>query len=159
MSISIIAAVAKNGVIGKEGSLPWYLPEDLQRFRMLTTGKTVLMGRKTFESILRKLGKPLPNRKNVVITRNSAYRVPEGVFLSTDLQKAISDGKNEDLFIIGGGEIYRQTIAEADVLYLTQVNQEIDGDVYFPEIDLTKWQKAEEEQHKDFTFTKYKKTV
>lgn len=155
MSISIVAAVAKNRVIGKENALPWYLPEDLKRFRHLTTGKTVLMGRKTFESIMRKLGKPLPNRKNVVVTGNLGYQVPEGVVVYNDLQKAISDLKNEELMIIGGGQIYKQTIDKADILYITHVDQEIDGDVYFPKIDLSKWQKVEEEKHEGFSFVIY----
>ncbi len=162
MSISIIAAVAKNGVIGKENALPWYLPEDLKRFRALTTGKTVLMGRKTFESIMHKLGKPLPNRTNIVITRDKGYQIPitdsssdERVVVYNNLNKAIEDYKDRDLFIIGGGQIYKQTIDLADVLYITHVDQEIDGDVYFPEIDLSKWQKVEEEKHEGFSFTIY----
>lgn len=155
MAISIIAAVAKNGVIGKENALPWYLPEDLKRFRQLTTGKTVLMGRKTFESIMRKLGKPLPNRTNVVVTTQKDYQVPEGVILYHDLNQALSDLKDKDLMIIGGGQIYAQTIDRANTLFITHVDQKIEGDVFFPKIDLNQWQKVEEEKREGFSFAKY----
>lgn len=155
--ISIIAAVAKNNVIGKRNALPWYLPEDLKRFRKLTTGKTVLMGRKTFESIIDKLDKPLPNRKNVVITRDADYKVPEGVMVLHDINSAFEALKDEDVFIIGGGEIYNQTINMADKLYITHVNAEHDGDVFFPEIDPKVWQKVEDDPHDGFSFATYKR--
>ncbi|MBI4050623.1 MAG: dihydrofolate reductase [Candidatus Doudnabacteria bacterium] len=158
MPISIIAAVAKNGVIGKENALPWYLPEDLKRFKELTSGKTVMMGRKTFESIMKRNGKPLPNRKNVVITKQEDYPVPEGVLVYNDLKKALLDLKSENLFVIGGGEIYRQTIDVAGVLYITHVDQEIEGDVYFPKIGETKWKKVLEERREGFSFVTYMRT-
>lgn len=157
MPISLIAALDKQNVIGKENALPWYLPEDLKRFRKLTTGKTVLMGRKTYDSIINRLGKPLPNRKNVVVTRDSRLKAPEGVIVYNDLNKAISDLKNEDLFVIGGGQIYAQTIGKADTLYITHVDMEAAGDVYFPKIDSKKWRKVEEEKHEHFSFCMYKR--
>ncbi len=157
MSVSIIAAVAKNGVIGKENALPWYLPEDLKRFRNLTSGKTVLMGRKTFESIIARNGKPLPNRKNVVITKQKEYQVPEGVTVYNDIEKALRELKNEDLCIIGGGDIYKQTIDAGDFLYITHVDQEFEGDVYFPEIDASKWKKVLEEKHEGYSFATYER--
>src|SRR3990167_6978043 len=104
--ISIIAAVAKNGVIGTKNDLPWHIPEDLKRFKELTTGKTVLMGSKTYESIVKRLRHPLPNRKNIVVSADPNYKVGEGVTLYNPLDEALEKYKNEDLFIIGGGSIY-----------------------------------------------------
>ena len=157
MSLAIIAAVAKNNVIGKSNSLPWYLPEDLKRFRQLTTGKTVLMGRKTFESVINKLGKPLPNRKNVVITSQADYSVPEGVIVYNDLNKALNELKNDEVLISGGAKIYEQTIGLVNKLYITHINREVDGDVLFPKIDLNKWKKISEEKHDGFSFVEYER--
>ena len=157
MSISLIAAVDKNLVIGKENDLPWYLPEDLKRFKQLTTGKTVLMGRKTFESIMARNGKPLPNRKNVVVTTDPNYKVPDGVVLYNDLNQAIEELKSEELCVIGGGQIYKQTIDKADILFITHVDMETDGEVFFPKIDPAVWKQTEQEPHKGHTFAKYEK--
>src|SRR3989338_10690206 len=137
--LSLIAAVAKNGVIGAKNDLPWYLPEDLRHFKMLTTGKTVLMGRKTFESILKRLGKPLPNRKNVVVTRDAQYVASAEVCLHHTVEEALAHHQNEEIMVAGGGEIFKQTIARADRLYITEVHREVDGDVYFPAIDPEVW--------------------
>ncbi len=155
MPISLIAAVAKNNVIGHENDLPWYLPEDLKRFKELTTGHPVLMGRKTFESIMRRLGKPLPNRLNILITRESNYKVPPEVMIYDDLQKALEDYQDKDLFVIGGGQIFAQTIDQADVLYITHVEFESKGDSFFPKIDPDIWKKADEEQYENFSFARY----
>jgi dihydrofolate reductase len=157
MAISIVAAVAKNGVIGAKNDLPWYLPEDLKRFKQLTTGKTVLMGRKTFESILARLGKPLPNRDNVVITRNKEYKVPEGVFTHTDVATALRNHGSADIYVIGGGELFSQTIDKADVLHITHVDKEVEGDVFFPAIDPNKWRLVDEEKHEGYSFATYQK--
>lgn len=157
MSISIVAAVSKNNVIGRENALPWYLPEDLKHFKELTTGKIVLMGRKTFESVIRRLGQPLPNRLNIVITKDSNYKVPSEVIVSNDLSRTIEDYKDKDLFIIGGGQIFSQTIDKADTLYITHVEFESKGDSFFPEIDPAVWNKVEEEKHENFSFVKYQK--
>lgn len=157
--ISIIAAVAKNNVIGKNNTLPWYIPEDLKRFKKLTTNKVVLMGRKTFESVIAKLGVPLPNRKNVVITTNLNYAAPDGVLVFNDIKKALEKFNNEDVFIIGGGEIYRQTIHLADTLYITHIDKKIDGDVFFPKINHNVWRKISDEKHRGFSFAIYKKIV
>ena len=153
--ISIIAAVAKNNVIGKRNALPWYLPEDLKRFKKLTTGHTVLMGRKTFESIIAKLGKPLPNRKNAVITRDKNYQAPAGVVLFNDIAVALESLKDEDVYVIGGGEIYKQTIDKANTLFITEVHAEHEGDVVFPSIDPSVWKKVENEPRESFSFAKY----
>ncbi len=132
MILSIIVAVAQNGVIGQGNKLPWHIPEDLKRFKQLTTGHAVIMGRKTYESI----GKPLPNRKNIVITRQPGYDAP-GTFVVSSLQEAIqlsSQWDDEEAFVIGGAEIYRQTIPLADRIYLTIVRQDVAGDTLFPPI-------------------------
>lgn len=172
--ISLIAAVSKNGVIGVDNKLPWHLPEDLKRFRELTRGKTVLMGRKTFESILKQLGKPLPNRKNVVVTRDMNYRAPltptpipvgeggrrpgEGtVEIFHSVADALNAHKGEDIMVIGGGEIYKQTIDRADTLYITAVDKEIAGDTFFPPIDRAVWKESLREQHEGFVFVNYTK--
>lgn len=156
--ISIIAAVAKNGIIGDKNNLPWYLPEDLKRFKELTTGKTVIMGRKTFESIFARLGKALPNRTNIVITRNKEYKVPEGVVVQSSLEDALRSYGGTDVFIIGGGEIYRQAITLADRLYITHVDKEVAGDVSFPVIDSKNWRRAGEEKHDGYSFAVYEKS-
>ena len=126
--IKIIVAMSKNRVIGDSNTLIWHLPEDLKRFRQLTTGNTIVMGRKTYESI----GKPLPNRRSIIITRDPDYSV-EGCEVVNSLEEALLLS-NSDCFIIGGGEIYRQSIDIADRIYLTLINKEFEGDTSFPEI-------------------------
>ena len=120
--------MSKNRVIGDSNTLIWHLPEDLKRFRQLTTGNTIVMGRKTYESI----GKPLPNRRSIIITRDTDYSV-EGCEVVNSLEEALLLS-NSDCFIIGGGEIYRQSIDIADRIYLTLINKEFEGDTSFPEI-------------------------
>lgn len=130
MIISIIAAMASNGAIGRDGGLPWHLPADLRRFRELTTGHTVIMGRKTFESI----GRPLPERVNIVITRQAGFGEP-GVTVAGSLEEALSMASGEgEVFICGGGEIYLQALPLADRIYLTLIDRPFDGDAFFPEI-------------------------
>lgn len=153
--LTLIAAVATNGVIGKNNELPWHLPEDLKHFKTLTTGHTVLMGRKTFESIVTRLGKPLPERKNIVITRQTDYQVPEGVFVYQDIETALKNHAEEKIFVIGGAEMYRQTIDLADTLEITHVDQTVDGDATFPFIDPKIWHPTAEEKHEDFSFVTY----
>lgn len=153
--IALVAAVAKNGVIGSKNQLPWHLPEDLKRFKELTVGKTVLMGRKTFEAILRRNGKPLPNRKNVVVTRQVGYTVPHGVLVYHSVNDALDSLKNEDIYVIGGGEIYTQTIGKADILYITRVERDAVGDAHFPPFSSNEWTLTKEEPHGNFTFTTY----
>jgi dihydrofolate reductase len=153
--VAIIVAIAKNNVIGNTNDLPWYLPEDLKRFKKITTGHTVVMGRKTYESIINRLGKPLPNRKNVVITRQDNYPVPEGVLVFHDLDSVLQLLKNEDVFIIGGAEIFKLALPLVDTLYVTHVYKEYPGDVYFPEVNWSEWKKIEEEPHEEFSFATY----
>lgn len=126
--IKIIVAMSKNRVIGDSNTLIWHLPEDLKRFRQLTTGNTIVMGRKTYESI----GKPLPNRRSIIITRDPDYSA-EGCEVVNSLEEALLLSNN-DCFIIGGGEIYRQVIDIADRIYLTVINKEFEGDTSFPEL-------------------------
>jgi len=156
--LTIIAAVAKNNALGKDNKLIWHLPADLKRFKNVTLGHHVIMGRKTFES----LGKPLPNRINIIITRDSNYTA-EGCIVTNSLTQALDAAKDDtDPFILGGAEIYKQALEFADVLDLTIVHHEFDADVFFPEIDLTVWKetsrksfKADDKNKYDYSFVKY----
>jgi dihydrofolate reductase len=143
--ISAIVAVSKNGVIGQNGQIPWYLPADLKYFKKVTMGYPVIMGRKSFISI----GRPLPGRENIVITRD-IYFVASGCFVARNISEAIeiaaATGK-EEVFIIGGGEIYQQSIDLWDKLYLTKVDIEVEGDVFFPELNWEEWEIVSEEKH------------
>jgi dihydrofolate reductase len=133
--ISIIVAVSSNNVIGAERALPWNLPEDLQRFKKITMGKPMIMGRETFESI----GRPLPGRKNIVLSRQDDLEI-EGCEVVNTIEKALAAaGDAEEVMIIGGGEIYRQFLPMADRIYLTRVQAEVEGDTRFPELDMTEW--------------------
>lgn len=147
--LSLIVAMAENRVIGVNNNLPWRLPNDLRYFKQVTMGKPVIMGRKTFESI----GKPLPGRTNIVITRQSDYK-GEGVDVVSSLDEAIALGRNiglingiDEVMVIGGAEIYAQALPYADRLYLTQVHARIEGDAYFPEIA---WDEFSEVGREDF---------
>ena len=134
MGLLIIAAVGKRGEIGFEGSLPWHLPEDLKRFKNLTRDHAVIMGRKTFESIIKSIGRPLPDRKNIIITRNQNYTAPPGCIVLNSLEDALREVKDEpETFIIGGGEIYKAALPYTDRLCLTIINAKKDADVYFPD--------------------------
>jgi dihydrofolate reductase len=155
--VKIIVATSKNRVIGNDNKLIWKLSSDLKRFKELTTGNPVVMGRKTFESI----GKPLPNRRNIIITRNENYEV-DGCEIVSSLEEAFLL-TNNDCFIIGGGEIYKQSIEVADKIYLTLVDCELNGDTFFPEIDST-WKKisrkdfeSDEKNEYRYSFIEYEK--
>jgi len=137
-SIAIIAAMANNRVIGNRGALPWHLPEDLKHFKEMTAGRPVIMGRKTFESILAVLGKPLPNRRSIVVTRSAHYASP-GCEVATSLAGAIHIAGAQAAFVIGGAEIYAQALPLADNLYLTEIDARFDGDAWFPEFDRSEW--------------------
>lgn len=145
--ISIIVATAENGVIGKDNQLLWKLSADLKQFRILTTGHSVIMGRKTFESI----GRPLPNRTNIVISCQKYLTLPEGVFKLNSLEKAIEFAKsqvgNEEIFIIGGGNIYGQALDLTDKIYLTEVKASIEGDAFFPNLDMNEWEEIARISH------------
>lgn len=149
--ISIIAAVATNGVIGYRNGMPWHISADLKRFKRLTLGHTVVMGRKTYES----LGSPLPDRLNVVISRNTGLSI-EGVTVVDSIDRAVAMcAPSDELFIIGGGQIYRQCMEIADRLYITVVEQNPVGDILFPHIDSSQWQQVCREDHGTYSFVDY----
>lgn len=149
--ISIIVAVAKNGVIGGENKLLWHISDDLKRFKAITSGHGVVMGRKTFES----LGRPLPNRRNVVISRNADF-VASGADVVGSLNAAVSlFDPNDETFVIGGGEIYRQAMLVADKLYITEVDKDYEGDTFFPCVDKDVWKEILREPHDGYCFVEY----
>lgn len=133
MSLSIIVALSKNNVIGKDNALPWHISEDLKRFKRLTMGKPVLMGRKTHESI----GKLLPGRENIILTRNPDFQVPDATLVHsvTEALDYVRKADFEEVFVIGGAELYARLLSETDKLYLTLIDKHIEGDAYFPMID------------------------
>ncbi len=158
MIVSLVAAMSENRVIGRGGGLPWHLPKDLQYFKKLTVDHTVIMGRRTFNEVKR----PLDNRRNVVITRNPDFK-PRGVTVVPTLPEALALGVTErEVFVIGGGEIFRLALPRADRLYLTLVHATVEGDTYFPAFDSAAWALDEEERHEAdakhafaFTFRRY----
>jgi len=154
---SLIAAVAKNNCIGKNNKIPWNIPEDFQYFKKTTLGKTCVMGQRTFESIMGYLGKPLPGRQTVVVSSTPNYQVPAGVRVFSSLDEAFDKLKDEDVFICGGASIYKQTIDRVDKLYITWVDQEPDGDTFFPKVDLAIWKEISREAHPGFSFVIYEK--
>ncbi|MBW2976454.1 type 3 dihydrofolate reductase [Candidatus Woesearchaeota archaeon] len=143
MIISLIAAIGKNKVIGKGNSLPWKLPADMKRFKELTEGKPVIMGRKTFESI----GKPLPKRKNIILTRDQDYRA-ENCIVVHSIEEALEAAENnEEIMIIGGAQVYREFLPKADRMYLTLIDADFEGDAYFPEYKIEEWDETSYEEH------------
>jgi dihydrofolate reductase len=144
--IVFVVAVARNGVIGRQGNLPWKISSDLRRFKAITMGKPVIMGRKTWESLPRR---PLPGRSNIVITRDRHYRA-EGAAVVASIEKAVSKArqdKTDEICVIGGSEIFRQMLPKADRLYLTEVELAPEGDVVFPPLDQTEWRETSREIH------------
>jgi dihydrofolate reductase len=141
--ISLVAAVASNRVIGRGGRLPWRLPDDLRHFRATTLGKPVIMGRRTFESI----GKPLPGRRNVIVTRDPAFSV-EGCCVAHDLDVALDlAGAAPEIVVIGGASLYLDFLPRAERIYLTEVHAEVDGDAFFPDLNPADWIEASRERH------------
>lgn len=146
MKISLIVAMASNRVIGLDNQMPWHLSADLKRFKKITLGYPILMGRKTFESI----GRPLPGRTNILVSRNPAYR-PEGCLVVNDIESALNLGcqNAENIFVIGGSTLYRELLPIANALYITQINKEFAGDTLFPQIDDEHWTEVEREDISD----------
>jgi dihydrofolate reductase len=142
--IAMVVAMAEGGVIGSRNDLPWYLPADLKHFKEITSGHTVVMGRTTFESIAARLGRPLPNRRNVVLTRDTSF-AREGV----EVIHGVSNIQtlDEDVYVIGGAQVYAATLDLADRLYVTEVHAHIAGDAHFPAIDPTIWREVSREPH------------
>ncbi|GAA2003038.1 dihydrofolate reductase [Nakamurella flavida] len=153
MSITLVAAVAANGVIGADGGLPWRLPADLRRFKALTLGHTMVMGRRTYDSI----GRPLPGRQTVVVTRQADWTV-DGVQTAASVPEAIALAGDGEIMVVGGGEIYRQTLDLADRLEITHVDAEVAGDTTFPVIDRTRWEVTRDEPGEGFRFVSYRRT-
>lgn len=166
MHIALIWAMARNGVIGRDNKLPWYLPEDLKYFKRVTTGKPVIMGRKTYDSI----GRPLPNRTNIVVTRDAGLTL-EGVKVVTSLEDALDIARAEsvisdvdEVIVMGGAEIYAQALPHADRLYVTLVHAEVEGDAVFPPINLDAYQELAREDFNaegpnpyDYSFVVYER--
>ena len=162
MKISLIVAMAANRAIGLDNKMPWHLSADLKKFKAITMGSPIVMGRKTYESI----GRPLPGRSNIIISRNSDYQ-QAGCLVFNDIKAAIeaSSKDAEEIFIIGGAELYKATLPHADNLYLTLINQDFNGDTFFPEIDFKAWTEASREDISDdpsvnfsYSFLKLSKT-
>lgn len=150
--ITIIAAIDSNNGIGKDNQLIWHLPSDLKRFKSKTTGHCIIMGRKTFES----LGKPLPNRTTIVISRNNNFQVPEGCVLVDSLKEALIVAADDSSpYIIGGAEIYKEAMSLAEKLEITHVHHSFDADAYFPKINLDIWTEVSREEHKADEKNKY----
>lgn len=162
MLISIIVAVSENGVIGKDNQLIWRLPNDLKRFKALTLGHPMIMGRKTFESI----GKPLPGRTSIVITRNQDFKA-DGILVVHSLEEALTEARKieqQEVFIIGGGELYKQALPTADKLYITEVETVTNGDTFFEISNPEQWEEIERTVHQaddrhifSFNFVNYSK--
>lgn len=156
--LSIIVAMSSNHVIGANNTLPWHLTEDLKYFKSLTTGHTIIMGRKTYQSI----GRPLPHRRNIVISRNTETSY-EGMEVVHSIEDAFSITKNDKkVFVIGGADIYKQVLDQVDLLYITEIKKSFSGDAFFPEIDKSKWSEFSREDHAtanglEFSFVCYQK--
>ncbi|MDQ3076410.1 MAG: dihydrofolate reductase [bacterium] len=159
MNISFIAAVGENREIGFGNELPWHLPDDLKKFKEITKGHTVIMGRKTYES----MGKVLPDRRNIIISRNKNYQV-EGATVVGSLEEAFKQVDDEEAFVIGGGEIFELALPYANRMYLTHVKAKVKGDSFFPDFKTAEWEVLNEEFHPkdekhlyDFMFKTYEK--
>lgn len=160
MNVSIIVAVSRNQVIGKDNQLIWKLSADLKRFKALTTGHTIIMGRKTFDSI----GKPLPDRTSIVITRQKDYKI-EGCIVVNSLEEALEKSADQqEVFIIGGGSIYAEALTKANKIFYTKVHKNFDGDTFFPVLDLKIWESIErrdcmpdEKNEFPYSFIEYKR--
>lgn len=161
MKLSLIVAMGRNSVIGKDGGIPWHLPADLKYFKSMTMGKPVIMGRKTFESI----GKPLPGREIIAVTRDAEVYRPEGIRVAGSINAAIATaGEVDEIMVAGGAEIYEQTMAIANHLYITRINATFEGDTYFPEFDPLEWtgaaaisHEADEKNPYDYDFLRFDK--
>jgi dihydrofolate reductase len=164
MILSLVVAYASNRVIGRDNDLPWYLPEDLKRFKRLTSGHCVIMGRKTYDSIIKRLGGPLPNRRNIVITSNSSYEA-RGADVVSSFPEALRRTKSSnEVFVIGGESVFKEALALADKIYATEIRKEVMGDVYFPHTDSSEWQvierelsSADDKNEYDYEFVTYKR--
>ncbi|HUI06725.1 MAG TPA: dihydrofolate reductase [Verrucomicrobiae bacterium] len=154
MTIILIAGIAEDGTIGDRGKIPWHISGDLKRFKRLTMGHPIIMGRKTYESI----GKPLPGRTNIVLTRSPSFATPPEVLKFDGLDAALDHcrkQREEIVFVIGGREVYRQTLPVADKLFLTEVHRPVTGDTKFPDYDRSQWQEIAREDGPECAFVQY----
>jgi dihydrofolate reductase len=153
--ISLIAAHSANKVIGKNNDLPWYIPEDLKRFKSITTGHTVIMGRNTYQSIFERLGKPLPNRRNIVVSSTLKPDTAD-VEVAPNLEQAIKTADNNEVFIIGGEQLYRYALEKkyVDRMYITLINSDFQGDAFFPDYDTADWRALDRQagSSKEFSY-------
>ena len=145
--LSLLVAMARNRVIGRNNKLPWHLSADLKHFKFLTMGQTIVMGRKTYESI----GRPLPGRANIIVTRQAGYEVPGAIVVNT-IDDALlicerTGSINGENFIIGGEELYRQTLKICQRIYITEIQRDFEGDVFFPEFDPNEWEETQRDRH------------
>jgi dihydrofolate reductase len=156
MNIVIIAALSTNGVIGNHGQIPWHISDDLKRFKRLTMGHAIIMGRKTYESI----GRPLPGRTNIVLTRNQSFQPPEAVQIYSSLGDALDACRRAGettAYVIGGGEIYREALPVTDILALTHVHREVQGDAHFPSFERAQWTETNREDHPEYSYVEYRR--
>jgi dihydrofolate reductase len=161
--VAAIIAMAHNRVIGKDNDFPWHIREDMVRFKKLTVGNTVIMGRNTYDHLLKRIGKILPNRTNIVITRNKDFKAP-GVIVTHSLEEALQKSPTKDKFIIGGAQIFALAMPKLDTIYITEVDVTTDGDAFLPEIDPKLFKEVSREPHTkdeknqyDYTFVVYEK--
>ncbi len=149
MTVTLVAAVARNGVIGANGGMPWHLPGELARFKAITIGHVLVMGRRTYESI----GRPLPGRTTVVVTRNSGWTPaggrPDGVHIAANMESALRLAReiDEQVYVVGGAQVYAESLPHSDELLITEVDAEPDGDTFFPEVDWSEWLEVSREAH------------
>jgi dihydrofolate reductase len=166
MNLNHIVCASSNWIIGREGDMPWHLPEDLKHFKKTTMGCPIIMGRKTYESI----GRPLPGRLNVILTRDASYSAPDGVAVCTTIDQAIEvarknqekvDGSRDEVFIIGGGELYKQTMNLVDKVYLTKIHREISGDTCYGPLDESRFKMIDQDDQDNgkekYSFITYEK--
>jgi dihydrofolate reductase len=158
MSISLVVAFSQNYCIGDNGTLPWHIKEDMQRVKTLTTGKNVVMGRKTWESIPQKF-RPLPDRTNIVLTRQSSYSVPLGVEVYRSISEALAAHTNEDIVSFGGAGVYEAMLPFVDTIHVTHVHRHVDGDTFFPVVDWSLWEETSREDKDGFSFVTYVKKI
>src|SRR6266478_7668281 len=154
MKIALIVAISENGVIGDKGKVPWHIREDLQRFKRLTMGHPIIMGRRTYESI----GKPLPGRTNIVLTQNSNFTAPPEVLAFASLDGALDHCRRQNhgtMFIIGGSKVYQLALPLADKLFVTEVHQDVNGDTKFPGYDRREWKETARENGPECSFVEY----
>ena len=157
MTVTLVAAVARNGVIGAEGGIPWHLPGEQRLFRELTLGHVLVMGRKTYESI----GRPLPERTTIVVTRQDDWEGAEGVVTAASVSEAIAHARtiDEEVFVVGGARVYAEALPVADRLALTWVDAEPEGDVRFPAVDWDDWDEVARQEHEGWDFASYERRV